>query len=569
MNIFTEIGLIILIATVVSVIMHILKQPLIVGYILSGIIIGPYFLNLFESSDYIEIFSKFGIAILLFIVGLNLKPNIIREVGKVSVIAGVGQVIFTSVIGFFIIKFLGFNLISAALGAIALTFSSTIIVLKLISDKDDLNKTYAKVSIGMLLVQDIIATIILLFMSISGSPFLLEGNLTQNILLLITKGFVFFVFLYLISKYILPRFLDFLAKSQELLFIFSIAWGTGLATLFHFLGFSLEIGALAAGVALASSPFSQEIGSRMKPLRDFFILLFFIMLGSQLILTDFSNIFYIATILSVFVLIGNPIIVFLIMNILGYRNRTSFLTGLTVAQISEFSLILIALGYSLGYLNKEFVSLITLVGIITIIGSTYFFMFSEEIYSKLRSFLNSNFGKKITINEEEENKENNMVIFGYDRVGYDFVNVAQKMNIKYLVIDFNPSVIRRLEKNKIPCCFGDADDIDFLEEIRISKSKIIISTIPDFETNLNLISYYRNHNKEGIIVVISHSIRDTQEFYKYGASFVIMPHYLGAIHASRMIENYGFDSKAFEKEKLKHIEEIEKRKKITEEEYKF
>lgn len=566
MSIFVEIGIIILIATGVSIIMRLLKQPLVVGYILSGIIVGPYFLNLIEATgDYLDLFAKFGIAILLFIIGLSLKPDVIREVGKTSLIIGLGQVIFTSVAGFFLIKLLGFDFYSAILGAIALTFSSTIIVLKLISDKDDLNKSYAKIAIGMLLVQDVVATFALLFLSISNSASFLEGNMVGNIAILVGKGLLFFAVLYFASKYILPKLLNFLAKSQELLFLFSISWGIGLAAIFNTLGFSLEIGALAAGVSLASSPFSQEAGSRMKPLRDFFVLLFFVMLGSQMILSDITGVLLPAILLSIFVLIFNPIIVFIIMNLLGFRNRTSFFTGLTVAQISEFSLILVALGSSLGYLSREFVSLITVVGIVTIAGSTYLFINAESIYSKIKPLLHA-FGIRKSIKNREEvlNTEKDMVIFGYDRVGYDFVKIAKKMGIIYAVVDLNPEVIKTLKRENIPCYFGDADDIDFIEEIGLQKSKIVVSTIPDFKTNLGLVSFYQNHNKDGIIIVISHNIKNTKELYKHGASFVVMPHYLGAKHASQMIENFAFKKEAFEEEKKHHLEYLEERQKKTE-----
>ena len=176
MSIFIEIGLIIFIATAISFLMRFLKQPLIVGYILSGIIVGPYFLNLIKSPEYIELFSKLGIAILLFIVGLSLKPDIVREVGKVSLITGISQVILTSVVGFFLMKFLGFSITASFFGAVALTFSSTIIILKLISDKGDLDKLYGKISIGFLLVQDVFATVILLIVSVIGSSSSLSGN---------------------------------------------------------------------------------------------------------------------------------------------------------------------------------------------------------------------------------------------------------------------------------------------------------------------------------------------------------------------------------------------------------
>jgi Kef-type K+ transport system membrane component KefB len=570
MHIFIEIGLIVLFATVISFIMRFLKQPLIVGYILSGIVVGPYFLNFTQSTEYIELFSKLGITILLFIIGLNLKPDVIREVGKVSILTGIGQIIITSVAGFFVMHSLGFNNTISFYGAIALTFSSTIIILKLLSDRGDLDKLYGKISVGFLLVQDVFATIALLIVSIIGKRDFIEGNNLVFSLLLFAKGVAFFIVIYLISKYILPKISSFLANSQELLFLFSISWGIGLAIIFYMLGFSIEIGALAAGVALSSFKFSQEIGSKMKPLRDFFILLFFVMLGSQIIFTNISGIIVPAIILSIFVLILKPLIVIFLVNLLGYKNRTSFFTGLTVAQISEFSLILVALGLSFGHLSREVVSLITLVGIITIPGSTYLILYADKLYPKIQKLLNLlEFRKQTEEEKVEEEKIYDLVIFGYDRVGYDFVNIAQKMKHNYFVVDFDPKSISKLEKNNIPYYFGDAEDINFLEEIGFTKAKAFVSTIPDFKINLNLVSCYRDHNKNGVAIVLSHNIKDTKELYKQGASFVIMPHYLGATNASKMIENYGLKVDAFEKEKLQHLEELEKRLKLTGEGYNF
>jgi len=565
MHIFIEIGLILAVATFISLVMRALKQPLVVGYIVSGIVVGPYFLNLTQSTEHIELFSKLGITILLFIVGLSLKPDIIREVGKVSLVTGLGQIVVTSGVGFFIMQALGFSVVASLYGAIALTFSSTIIILKLLSDKGDLDRLYGKISVGFLLVQDVVATIILLFISIWGSTHEINNGAFAFGMFLLIKALTFFFVLYLLSKYFLPKFANFLASSQESLFLFSITWGLGMSAIFYVAGFSLEIGALAAGVALSVSPFSQEIGSRMKPLRDFFILLFFVTLGSQLILADVGAVLAPAIILSLFVLIGNPIIVVILMNLLGYKSRTGFMAGLTVAQISEFSFILMALGLTFGHVSKEVVSLITLVGVITIAGSTYLILYADKIYPRVKNILRLFEFKKQQEGEEDLAPTNfDLIIFGYDRVGYDFVNAANKINIKHLVVDFNPESIEKLKQTNIPNRFGDAEDIDFLKEINLVQSKAVISTIPDFKTNLSLVSYYHNHNPGGIIIVISSDIKHTKELYCSGASFVLMPHYLGAKFASDMLENYGLEASSFEKEKIKHLEYLEKREKLTE-----
>lgn len=564
MNIFIEIGLIVIIATILSSCARMFKQPLIVGYILTGVIAGPYFFNIIQSKDYIDLFSKLGVAMLLFIIGLGLKPRIIREVGRVSFLAGVAQIAITWFIGFFLMRSLGFQILASLYGSLALTFSSTIIVFKLLSDKGQLEHLYGKISIGILLVQDVFAAIVLLVVSVLGSASFVGENTFWFSLVLFAKGVSFFAILYFAHKYFLPRISAFFASSSELLFIFSVAWGLGLSALFYIFGFSLEIGALAAGVALASSSFAEEISSKMKPLRDFFILLFFVLLGSEIILPDLGVVILPAVILSLFVLILNPIIVIVVMNLMGYKSKTGFMTGLTVAQISEFSLILMALGFSFDHFSQEVMSMITLVGIITIVGSTYLIMHSEKMYSRLKPVIRFfEFRKHVHPEREDLAEEKDMIIFGYDRVGYDFVNMAKKMGRRYSVVDFNPSSIKRLKESSIPHHFGDAEDISFLEEIKLSKAKIVISTIPDFRTNLKLVSFYRTHNKAGIVVVISSNIKDSHELYKHGASFVVMPHYLGASFASKMIADYGTQEQAFEKEKKHHIEYLERRQKLT------
>jgi voltage-gated potassium channel Kch len=254
------------------------------------------------------------------------------------------------------------------------------------------------------------------------------------------------------------------------------------------------------------------------------------------------------------------------MNILGYKNRTSFSTGLAISQVSEFSLILLALGLSFGQVNREVVSLITLVGVLTISGSTYFILHTERIYEKTKHLLRLvELRRQPAYEKDEKVIDPEMIIFGYDRVGYDFVNIARKLGRKYFVVDFDPRSIHKLEKSRIPFYFGDAEDVNFLSDIGVAKAKAIISTIPDFKTNLNLVSFYRNHNKTGIVIVISHNIKDTKELYRKGASFVVMPHYLGAKHAARMIENYGLRSEEFEREKRAHLEDLERRLALTEE----
>tara|TARA_Y100000310_G_C20703671_1_gene832480 strand:- start:13540 stop:15246 length:1707 start_codon:yes stop_codon:yes gene_type:complete len=557
MEVFIELGIIIGVTVLITGIIKLLKQPLIIGYILSGIIVSPYFLDVVRSTETIAVFSQMGVAFLLFIVGLSLSPRVIKEVGKVSLITGLGQIAFTSLIGFFISRLLGFSVIVSLYIAIALTFSSTIIIMKLLSDKKDLEKLYGKISIGFLLVQDIFVIILLMVLS-SFSGNLDMANLP---LVAILTGLVLIVGLILVSIYVLPSLSGFFAKSQEFLFLFSIGWGLGLAALFHYVGFSMEVGALVAGIALSMSPYHYEISSKMRPLRDFFIILFFILLGSQMVFGNITQLILPAIIFSLFILIGNPLIVMVLMGLLGYKKKISFQAGFTVAQISEFSLILVLLGVGLGHLTNEILSLVTIVGLITISGSTYLVLYSDKIYPYVARYL-SIFERKKAKGEEFEVKNYDIILFGYNRIGYDLLHSFKKLKKKFLVVDYNPETINELSKKNIDCRYGDADDEEFLNELDLARTKMIVSTIPDFETNLLLIKKVRKASKDTIVIVISHNIDESNTLYDAGATYVIMPHFLGGSHASMMISKHGFDVSKFLKEKKKHLQQLKNKREL-------
>ncbi|PJC24020.1 sodium:proton exchanger [candidate division WWE3 bacterium CG_4_9_14_0_2_um_filter_35_11] len=557
MDIFTEISIVIVIATVISALMKVLKQPMLIGYILTGVIVGPAVFGLMQSAESFEIFSQFGVALLLFIVGLNLSPKVIREVGKVAVITGLGQVLFTCIVGYMVASLLGFSLIESLYIAVALTFSSTIIILKLLTDKGDLDSLYGKISVGFLLVQDILATIFLVIVSASA----LGNSFLDISFQLAWKSATLVIILYLVIKFLLPKLSGFFAVSQEFLFLFSIGWGLGLAAFFHALGLSIEIGALVAGVTLSLFPYHYEISSKMRPLRDFFLILFFVLLGSRLMIGNISEIAIPAIIFSLFVLIGNPLIVMSLMGFLRFNKKTGFMAGLTVAQISEFSLILIALGYKLGHLSEKVVSLVTVVGLVTIAGSSYMIMYSNTLYKLFSKYLNV-FERKVKIKINTQDEIYDSILFGYNRIGFDFLGVFRKIGAKYLIIDYDPDVINDLESSGVNCKYGDASDNEFLDELSLKEIKMVISTIPDYEVTISLVDKVRSVNDIAIIMVISHSIDDAYRFYEHGASYVVMPHFLGGTYASGLVEKHKFDKSKFDTERENHIKHLGKRRSL-------
>jgi len=558
MSVFVEISIVIVIAATVSAVMRLLKQPLIIGHILTGLIVGPYLLNLVNSADTIEVFSQIGIALLLFIVGLHLSPRVIKEVGRVSIIAGLGQILLTGIAGYYISEFFKFELVESLYIAAALTFSSTIIVLKLLSDKQDLSALYGKISIGFLLVQDIVATIVLVFISsVSG-----DASVSSTALETLIEAGLFFFALAVISVYVLPKFNNFFAKSQEFLFLFSIAWGLGLATVMHSLGLSIEVGALAAGVALSMSPYHLEVSAKLRPLRDFFIVIFFILLGSRLGFSGGQSLIIPALIISGFVLIVKPVIIMVLMGAMNYSKKTSFMTGISLAQISEFSLIIVLQGAYLGHVGPNVLSLITIVGLITIAVSSYMILYSSRLYSVLSESLDIFERENSIKDKDKKNGKHEIILFGYNRIGYDLLKSFKKMNKEYLVIDYNPEVISTLSYEGVNNKYGDASDSEFLNDLNFDPVKMIISTIPDSEINEMIIDKAKQTNENIIIIVTAQTIQETIKLYESGASYVIVPHFLGANHASKMIKRFKFDYDKFKKQKDQHLRYIEKRRSV-------
>jgi Kef-type K+ transport system membrane component KefB/Trk K+ transport system NAD-binding subunit len=553
-NPFVQFGLIILVVLVVSIIIRILRQPLIIGYILSGIIVGPLVLNLIQESETISVFSEMGIAFLLFIVGLHLSPKVIKEVGLISLVTGLGQILFTSIIGYFIAILLGFPFITALYIAIALTFSSTIIIMKLLSDKDALEKLYGKISIGFLLVQDLVAIITLIIVSSLAS-----GSGASDVLFsTLIKGVALIIILVPISYYILPKLSWFFAKSQEFLFVFAISWGFGLSILFIYAGFSIEVGALIAGIMLSLSPYSFEISSKLKPLRDFFLISFFIILGSQMIFTDFSSLIIPAIIFTFLIVIGNPLIVMILMGLFGYSKKTSFMSGLTVAQIGEFSLIFIALGVKVGYITKEIMSFITLISLLTIFGCTYLIIYSESIFKKLSGVL-SIFERKKIKEKEIPKKRYDYILLGYNRIGFSIIKSFSKITKNFLVVDYDPKVVAELQKEGLDTIYGDVDDSEFLEELGINKSKLIVSTIPEKETNRLILNILNKEKERPITILTSRQIEDALGLYNLKADYVILPHFLGGEYTAKLIETAKTKKELYEIEKKRELKLLKER----------
>lgn len=548
-QIFIQLAVILLFAFIISYIFSLFKQPILIGYIIAGILISPFIIKFGLETDVINTLSKFGIAFLLFMVGLHLNPKNLREIGLPSLVIGLAEIIFTFGVSFFIAHvLLDFSIINSVYIGIALSFSSTILIMKILSDKQDLESLYAKIAIGVLIVEDLVAAGVLMFISSTSN----SSGSSDFALINLFIGFGVIIALLLSGRFILPLFTKRLARSRELLFLFSVCWCFIVAALFNYLGFSIEIGALVAGIALSMTPYSPEISSRISPLRDFFLIIFFLIFGFNADFSSIGEIIIPALIFSALVLILKPIVVMSTSALFGYTKRTNFLAGTCLAQISEFSLIVLFLGVSVGHIGNNILQIVILTMIITILISTYMVTYSQKFYEKMKWFVNIFERKKVNGKDSVLEKKYDAILFGYNRIGFSILNSLKQSNKKYLVVDFNPDTISTLSKFKIPCLYGDVDDLDFLNELPLEGIELAVSTVPDYETNLVLIDAIRKVNKNAIIISRAHLIDDALDLYKNGADYVLTPHFLGGEYVSKMITDIK-NSKGYEEEREKHI----------------
>lgn len=548
-TIFTQLTLVIVIAAVISLVMRLLKQPLIMGYILTGIVVGPSVLGLVEAKDAFHSFSQVGITMLLFIVGLGLNPTVIKNLSRPVLLTVSTVLVIVSGISLITSRLLGLGLSETLIAGVALSFSSTVIILKVISDKSELSRLYAQIAVGVIVVEDIVATIALLVVATMGMT---GGFAIHDMAWLVIKGLGAIATLYLVGAVIMPRVSKFFAHSQELLFLFALAWGMGIASLFELSGFSLEVGALLAGVSLASLPYAAEMASRLKPLRDFFILLFFVALGENFAFKDLSNSLVPALILSSVVLIGKPFIVMTSLGVLGYTRLTSFKTGIHLSQISEFSMILILFAGSLNLVSTQIVAIVTLVAIITIGASTYLMKYDEQLFALLSPHLKI-FERKNIKEHRQKNALYPIILFGYHKGGHEFLQTFRDMNKRYLVVDYDPEIIEHLEQQGVRHAYGDATDNEFLMDINTEKAKLIVSTITDIAINRSLLVYLQLYNPEATFICHANTYDEAAELYRNGASYVMLPHFLGSERISNFIKRHGFDHTAFDSYREKHI----------------
>ncbi len=549
---FTQLSFVIALGAVISLIMRMLRQPLIIGHILTGILVGPSFLNSITDNSGFTILSTLGVALLLFIVGLELSIQIIARLSKTVFVTTVVQMGIVMIAGSVVAQLLHFGRLESLIIGLCLAMSSTIIIVTLVQQKKELLRLYAQITVGVLIVQDLVATAAKIILSARSA-----GDTVFEVSILLGRGFLFVGILYAFSRIVLPRVVKFLESSKELLLIISIGWALGVAALFAHIGFSIEVGALLAGMSLASLPFSHEVAARLRPMRDFFIVIFLITLGYSMAPQHLQAVLVPAVLFSILVLIGKPIVILTVLGMQGYTKRASFKAALAMSQISEFSLVFIVAAAQHHYVSETAQAAIGLTALLTFTGSAYLIKYDDSLFALLERNLRF-FERRLTKLEQKNHTQSYpIVLFGYRKGGAEFLRTFKNMGKRFIVVDYDPEAIELVEKQHVDFLYGDATDPELIEELQLDKSKLVVSTMSDAGANELLAHWLSEHNPGAVFVGSAESAYHAAKLYAEGAAYVMMPHFIGSEKISTFIKRTGFKKSEFNKFRKKHLQYLE------------
>ncbi len=554
-----DIGICVLSATALAFAARLLRQPLILAYIGAGLVIGPMGLRWIRDEAAIAQISELGLAFLLFIVGLEIDLKALGRAGRSAVLVGTVQVVACSLLGWGAAWLIGLRGLPAAYFAVAGAFSSTMIVVKLLSDKYQLDSVAGRLTLGVLLVQDVLAILVLAVQANVSNPSLGAIALSQ------AKGVGLVAASLLASRYVLPPLFRSVAKHPEVVLIAAISWcflvsGVALAA-----GFSIAMGALVAGVSISTFPYSLDVVARIRSLRDFFVTLFFVSLGMQIRLGS-GSVLAAAGVLSAVVLLGRFLPVIPSLRAVGYGHRVGLLVSIHLSQVSEFSLVICSLGLALGHVDASMVSVVAIALVVTSTASTYLIQWDHAIAGRVSRLL-SRAG-----HPEREERESRaarhgaarIVILGCHRVASSLVPLLAEDGEDFLVVDFNPEVRRRLEEMNVRCLYGDISHADTLEHAGVAQAKVLLLTISDDflrgTSNLVLVRTLRRLNPGAVIITRAERLAAAREMYAAGADYVILPRHVMAeqvLDLLRRIESGTLDqARTAELEALDHRKEV-------------
>lgn len=525
---------------------YFLGIPLILAYFIAGVLIGPHLgFGLIENPTSIWSLSEVGLVLLMFILGLEIDVKKLFQIGKAVLISGFVQITGCLCLGYVIFKIFAGNLPQYELVYLvaAGALSSTLIVVKILSDKMDLDSLPSRITIGILVMQDLFA---IAFLAIQPSLTNLDG---QAVVSSFSKLLALAVFSFVLARYALPWIFRRAGKQPELLLILAMTWCFAMCGVADYLRLSIEMGALIAGISIASFPYHHEVISKISSLRDFFITLFFVSLGLQIPMPS-MDVLYLSAIVIFFVLVSRIVTVFPVLHKLGYGNRASLLPAINLSQLSELSLVLASLGVSLGHIRAELLSSFIFALAITALISSYLMPMAHDVYKRTNwIFERLGFQDRVTgvaeLPSSQKGQQRTLAILGFHREASSLLyemqsRLSKDFPDKIMVVDLNPEAHRRLKDIGVDVRYGDISNIDLLRQLGLDTINIIICAIPDRAlkgtNNLKMLKVLKSLAPNSSVIVMADNISQAVEMYRGGASYVYMPRLIGAHYLIDVID---------------------------------
>ncbi len=532
-----DLAISLIVATILGLIAYRLNQPIILGYFLAGIVVGPKIgPQLVNQPTNINLISEIGLILLLFVIGLEIDIPALLSSGKSLWMAGLGQFPLSVALGVGFFLLIGFNLNHQHLDnlylAIACALSSTAIVVKLLYDKFELGTLPGKATLGILIFQDLWAILALAILPSFRTPQL------SLIGIAILKSLALMGFGLLLSRHVLAKAYAWAEKSPEMVVAISLAWCALISGAAGLIGSSTEMGALIAGICISTFPYSIHVTSKVLPLRDVFLTLFFLSLGMKITIPHLHDLYQILEIV-LFVIASRFLIVYPLLSWSGGGRRTSFTASLNLSQISEFSLVIATLGVSFGHIHKDILTLLIFAMVFTSVISTYFIKFSDPLFFRFNRLLNRLIPERPSTQRElGEIKRYSIYFLGCHLAARSLLEKLSKNHPELLreclVIDFSVEMLRELEKMGVAGVFGDLRSLETLEHARIKDAKIILSTVSDMllkgTSNLKLVKTCRLLAPQATVIATAMSASHGEKLKQAGASEVVVPYSLTGEH---------------------------------------
>jgi Kef-type K+ transport system membrane component KefB len=539
----------ILFAWVLGLAAHFFRQPLILAYLVAGFLIGPFGMKWVKSQESISTISELGLIFMLFMIGLEIDLKKIIRAGRVILIAASGQLIGACVVGAAFFVAIGLSLgngrgFDALYLTIACALSSTVVIVKVLYEKRELDTLPGRITLGILVLQDIFA---ILFLAVQPSLADLQVGI---ILLSIGRVGLLVATAIILSRFVLPKIFHRIARSPELVMLGALAWCFLIGEVAERLHLSREMGSLVAGVSLSTFPYALDVTAKVTTLRDFFITLFFVALGMTIPVPDLSTI-WLALVIAAFTVVSRILTTFLPLYFMKQGLRTSLLPALNLAQISEFSLVIIQTGIVAGHITPETSNAASFAFVILAVLSTLVIMRSDPISRWAVGAL-----KRIGLRDLDhaQNADGDhdsghggarrIVILGFFRAASALLSEIEQQNKSLLdqisVVDFNPNVFRTLTARGIHVIYGDISNIDTLLHAGVGNAEIIILSVPDSllkgANNEKLVRHVRSMNPDAKIISTADLLADVSDLYAAGADYVTVTRTTDAAELYKVIE---------------------------------